>query len=195
MVVCEPKGHPRLPSRFYVASTETTFKQYKFVTKSLPAAARQDLGDDYPVNCVSWIEAKRFCELIGSALRLAAKEVRLPREVDWQYLAGREPPQPLSSFALYGESESTAPDRVKGKRKPDAAGIYDLRGNVCEWLDGSGPGANIGTSRESKVREHFTRGGSRDDDAADLEQRRSFAGEVFSGPLVGFRIIVVPAAK
>jgi Sulfatase-modifying factor enzyme 1 len=195
LVVCEPKDHPGLRSRLYVASTETTFKQYMFVMKKLPAAAEKDLGDDYPVNSVTWTEAKAFCERIGLGLGLLVKEVRLPRDAEWRCLAGSSPPQPLSSIALFGDSNSASPDKVKGKRKAYPPGIYDLRGNVREWIDGSGPGANLGKLSESRVLEHFARGGAREDEESDLEQSRSFAGGDLTAPFVGFRIVVVPAAK
>jgi len=188
LVVCDPNDHKGLESKLYVASTETTRAQYKIVMKEFPPAAKNADGPEFPATNVTWKDAEEFCRRIQSALGLDAKEVRLPSDSEWRCLAGRQPPEPLKSFAVYDEKEAMAPAKVKTTKLAYPPGIYDLWGNAREWLRGS----DHGELGESKYILYSVLGGSRRDSAEDLEKNLQFRGDK-KDDFLGFRIVVIPA--
>ena len=190
LVVCDPNEHKCLKSKLYVASTETTRAQYKFVMNTFPPDVENAEGPEFPATNVTWKDAETFCSRIQSALGFDAKEVRLLLDAEWRCLAGPRPPEPLKSFAVYNENEAKAPAQVKTKQAAYPAGIYDLWGNAREWLWSPGP-TDLG---ESKYFQHLAIGGSRQDSAENLENMLKVNGD-YRDDFVGFRIVVIPAQQ
>jgi len=100
------------------------------------------LGDasrkDRPINCVSWVGAKQYCEWAGK---------RLPSEAEWERALGGDP----RNLFMWGNSAPKC-DRIcakednvagcgsgipcpVGSKKGDISswGVYDMAGNVSEW--------------------------------------------------------------
>jgi formylglycine-generating enzyme required for sulfatase activity len=85
-----------------------------------------------PVVFVTWHAAQYFCEWAGG---------RLPSEAEWEYAAragrtsefpwGEELPSP--ERANYGASELGGTTPV-GSYPPNPLGLYDMAGNVWEWV-------------------------------------------------------------
>jgi formylglycine-generating enzyme required for sulfatase activity len=131
---------------FYMQTTEVTQGQWRRVMGGNPSHFGS-CGDDCPVENVSWNDVQDF---IGRLNRQEKTDkYRLPTEAQWEYAARAGTTtrfywgnQDDCSKANYGNS---APDlECKGKNpgktmrvgsfSPNAWGLYDMHGNVYEWV-------------------------------------------------------------
>jgi formylglycine-generating enzyme required for sulfatase activity len=137
----EKPHHPvKIEQPFYLQATPVTQGQWQRLTGDNPSYFK-DCGDDCPVEKVSWIDVQRFVEELN--LIEHTKDYRLPSEVEWEYScrAGSETEfffgsfaKRLGEFAWYSEN-SDAKTHPVGKKKPNAWGLYDMYGNVWEWVE------------------------------------------------------------
>ena len=98
------------------------------------------MGDDLPVEQVSWDGVREFIRKLNE--KEGTDKYRLPSEAEWEY-ACRAGTTTRYSF---GDSESKLGDYVwyddnagskahpVGKKKPNPYGLYDMHGNVWEWV-------------------------------------------------------------
>lgn len=139
-------------SNFKIDRYEVTYAQYdSCVQKGICSKAHYDDGKcyiwtdagikkaivpqkyrspDYPVVCVTWHQANRYCRYKGK---------RLPTEAEWEYaaLAGSQ-----NNFSWGNSIQSNSSMGVSGTNKspsktgcfpPNGWGICDMTGNVWEW--------------------------------------------------------------
>lgn len=136
----------------------------------------------YPAISMTHFAAVTYCKWLSAK---TGKFYRLPTEAEWEYAARAgtttaysfgDDPSLLSEYAWYFDNAEEQYAKV-GKKKPNAWGLYDMHGNVAEWvLDAYVDSYNKVGSRPfvPGVTEypHVARGGSWDDDP---EQLRSAA--------------------
>ena len=129
----EVPAHPVTLSKFDILETEVTEAQYDAVTGEDPSCDKGGGGGpNSPVECVTWSEAKSFCETTGG---------RLCTEAEWEFAArgGQttrfycgDDKACLAGIAWYDANSAGHKHDVKGKT-PNAYGLYDMLGNVWEW--------------------------------------------------------------
>jgi len=98
--------------------------------------------DEHPVVCVSWRDAKAFCEWLS---KKGARTFRLPTEAEWEYVARTGGADAWcfggTAAGTEGRANLAGPGDVYpytapvGRFAPDSWGIHDLIGNVWEWCE------------------------------------------------------------
>jgi len=132
----ERPAHEVCVGDFFLGKFPVTQRQWVGVLGKNPS---QYQGDDLPVENVSWNDAQAFIK----ALRLkTGRSWRLPSEAEWEYAAGggkRQKFPGTSREAELGEyawleSNSGLKTHPVGTRKPNGLGLYDMAGNVWQWV-------------------------------------------------------------
>jgi formylglycine-generating enzyme required for sulfatase activity len=201
----KPRHTVQITKAFEIGKTVVTQKQWQAVMGSEPSRYK---GDTLPVEQVSFQDAQAFLDKLNA--RNDGFLYRLPTEAEWEYaaragtadqfagaivadsLARRSPPD---DWAWYNV-ERTQPVATK---KPNAWGLYDMRGNVAEWVqdwydakyyakspmaDPTGPERNSGGGRG-------VRGGTFHDDGPWLTRvsLRTHFPEDYRHFDLGFRLV------
>lgn len=110
--------------------TEVTQALYSLIMGTNPS---RNIGDQNPVDSVSWTEAKQFCERLSWIM---GKSVRLPTENEFRQALGRLRYVVLEKHVWSAADSGDVAHQV-GTKEPFESGIYDLLGNVSEWLESS----------------------------------------------------------
>ena len=147
------ESHPRerpvtpvsISGPFYMGKHEVTQAQWKAVMGQEPAAHAPD-GQQFlnenceecPVDSVTWAQAQRFIAKL-TEIEDGKRSYRLPTEAEWEYAARAGTTEDLyaddlAQVAWYLENSDGETHPV-GRRLPNALGLYDMLGNVTEWVD------------------------------------------------------------
>jgi formylglycine-generating enzyme required for sulfatase activity len=131
---------------FYMGIYVVTQGQWKSVMGTEPWKGQPYVreGDNYPAIHVSWYDAQNFLT------RLGATDVQnsyyLPTEEEWEYAARAgttmkfsfgDDERDLRSYGWYRDNTQNGEDYAHpvGQKKPNQWGLYDMHGNVWEWMD------------------------------------------------------------
>lgn len=142
-----PQRTVRLTRGFYLSECEITQRQWEAVTGERPWRGRADEveeGADRPAVYISWEDAQAFIADLNAA---AGVEVyRLPTEAEWEYAgrAGTATPwsfgkaqKDLARYAWWADHGTLTGRLVAqpvGLKAPNPWGLYDMHGNVWEWV-------------------------------------------------------------
>ena len=119
-------------------------------------------GGNLPVEMVSYNDVESF---ISKLNKETGKKYRLPTEIEWEYAAclGMTLNKKLDDIAWI-ESNSGWESHPVGGKVPDALGLYDMIGNVNEWVadfyDGKNYSGDLVSPIDSSGRESIFRGGA-----------------------------------
>ena len=166
----------KLTEGFWIGQTEVTQSSYAKLTGGKDPSHFK--GPNLPVEQVSWNEARAFCTAAG---------MRLPWEREWEYAARAGTQQRfldsnlddhLNEVAWYDKNSGSKTHEVGTTKRPNAWGIYDMLGNVWEWVEdtnGAYPGGQVqGARGPTGAGNKVLRGGSWNYDPRSL--RVSFRG-------------------
>lgn len=129
---------------------------------------------DHPAIGMSWLNAVTFCKWLSQK---TGKNYRLPTEAEWEYACragtsnvwgATSDEDQLNEIAWWDENSDGTTHAV-ATREPNPWGLYDLSGNVREWVhDFYSPGAYAQIASDTPVedpkgpttgRVHVARGG------------------------------------
>lgn len=216
---------------FYLCTTETTFELFfdayyeetvqrdrgqvekkhgvDAITGPSPIYGDRTMGmgaGKHPAIAMTWHNAMTFCRWLSLK---TGKKYRLPTEAEWEYAtrAGTETayffgddPDQLADYAWFEGNSEPATNEV-AKKKPNPWGLYDMHGNVLEWVyDFYDPNAYAAASKNSpalnpkgpkKGKVHVARGGSWQSPADELR----CAARLFEEPFWRYMDPQVPKSK
>lgn len=152
--------------------------------------------DELPAVTMTQYSAKQFTKWLS---KLTGDEYRLPVEAEWEYACRGgtdtafhfgDDPDALEDYAWFYDNSDELPHPV-GEKKPNQYGLYDMHGNVMEWvIDGyTEDGYESLTSRDAPLaatdtlrwaegyEDRVVRGGSFQDDPEQLRAAAKVASE------------------
>ncbi len=153
----------------WIGKYEVTQGQWKKVLGSNPAF----FGDktDCPVESISWTSVQAFIKKLNE-MNKEKDAFRLPTEAEWEYacksggtgerFCGGDQ---IDRIAWHKENCDRTPHPV-GQKGPNRAGLYDMSGNVSEWVEDTyAPDAYKKHGKKNPVHtdsgtDRVTRGGS-----------------------------------
>jgi len=193
-------------SPFFMGQYEVTQEQWQVVMENNPSNFQ---GAQRPVEQVSWNDAVEFCQKLSQK---TGKSYRLPSEAEWEYAcrAGTTTPFHFGEtitldLVNYSGGDYVSPQWRLGCEQttdvgsffPNAFGLYDMHGNVCQWCSDSWNnnyrGAPTdGSSWETGHEFRVLRGGSWNRNAVHCRSAyRSGYGAGNHNSQIGFRVALV----
>ena len=142
----ETRHQVTLTNPFYMQATPVTQAQWQAVMGDNPSFFK---GENHPVENVSWHDAQAFIRKLNAR---GEGQYRLPTEAEWEYAcrAGTETPFGIGNGVDLDSTQANFDGNYpygKGKKalyreqttpvktfEPNAWGLYDMHGNVCEWV-------------------------------------------------------------
>ena len=133
----EKPAHQVTVSSFAIGQTEVTQALWQAVMNSNPSYFTDNLN--YPVELVSWVDCQIFIDRLNE---ITGRKFRLPTEAEWEFAAhGGNLSQNykysgsnnINEVAWYISNSSLKTHSV-ATMKPNELGLYDMSGNVWEWI-------------------------------------------------------------
>ena len=196
-----PQHKVQVPA-FFIGRYPVTNAQYELFLKKNPKAPKPEYWADrqfnqprQPVVGVSWEDARAYAGWAG---------LRLPSEAEWEYAC-----RAGARSRFYTGNEDANLDRAGwydnnakykihtvGEKEPNAFELYDMHGNVWEWVDDDwhdnyegAPTDGCAWVNDPRAANRVIRGGSWDDDARRCRSatRNNFA-PISRYTITGFRL-------
>ncbi len=204
-----PVHRVKIANTFYMGKYEVTQKQWREIMGNDPSYFK---GDNLPVEDVSWNDVHEFIKKLNK--KEGTNKYRLPSEAEWEYAAragtltgysfGNDDSK-LGDYAWHSGNSGDKTHEV-GQKKPNPWGLYDVDGNVKEWVEDSWHSNYNGAPTDGSAWEgdgsfHVVRGGGYDCYASGLAYGRCWSAIRSSGipdfrgapgfghGIIGFRLL------
>ena len=198
----QPVHKVTIKKPFYLGTYPVTQREWKAVMGNNPSHFK---GDDLPVENVSWYDVQEFIKKLSE--KEGGNKYRLPSEAEWEYACRSgtttsysfgDDESKLGDYAWYGDNSGRKTHNV-GQKKPNPWGMYDMHGNVWEWIQDKFHGYYKGAPSNGSAWDYgggsscVVRGGSWSDNASGCHSACRFS----SAPgdrrnFVGFRLLRSP---
>ena len=136
---CNPNEYPVRKvylDGFWIGRYPVTQKQWLRIFEENPSFFQRN--HDHPVEKVSWHEAREYIAELN--IRKGREVFRLPTEAEWEYAcrgngsvmnySGSMDPEEVAWY----RGNSGGSTRPVGSRMPNKLGLFDMSGNVFEWV-------------------------------------------------------------
>jgi len=122
---------------FYIGKFEVTQSAWIAVMGNNPS--RNKSGDNYPVERISWNDVQEFLSRLNA---LTGRNYRLPTLNEWQYAAGGGKKSQRFMYSgsnniddvAWFKGNSRGSTKQVGTKRANELGIYDMSGNVTEFI-------------------------------------------------------------
>ncbi len=183
---------------FYLGIYPVTQKEWKVVMGDNPSSFK---GDNLPVEDVSWNDVQDFIKKLNE--KEGANKYRLPTEAEWEYAARAgtttrysfgDSESELGDYAWYDGNSGSKTHEV-GQKKPNPWGLYDMYGNVWEWVQDIYHSSYSGAPTDGSAwggdgSRRVNRGGSWFNGAVGCRSApRGNDGPLVSSDNIGFRLV------
>ena len=142
-----PKTMVKIPGRgFWMGKYEVTQAQWEIVMGKNPSEFK---GLYNPVENVSWYDCQEFLKRLNElpSVKKSGFTFRLPTEEEWEYACrawakddyckladGTEITRKTLGEVAWFEDNADKQTHPVGQKEPNAFGLYDMHGNVREWI-------------------------------------------------------------
>ena len=155
-------------------------------------------GDNLPMENISWNQIQDFLTKINSMND--GFKYRLPTEAEWEYAARAGTTGPLIGDSLdaiaWYDQKGGPKTKAVGTKAPNAWGLYDMQGNVWQWVQDAYSGYKkneVSDPVNNKGDKRVLRGGSWDLTAIEMRVSNRFAiPPQFKNNSAGFRLVREP---
>lgn len=122
---------------FYLGNYPVTQKEWTEIMINNPSYFK---GDDLPVEHISWNDIQEFINKLNE--KEGVNNYRLPSEAEWEYAARAgtttqysfgDDESKLGDYAWFDDNSDGKTHSV-GQKQPNPWGLYDMNGNVWEWV-------------------------------------------------------------
>jgi formylglycine-generating enzyme required for sulfatase activity len=143
----KPVHTVKITKDFYMGIYPVTVGQYKKYIENKGGYFNHrynQRGDNAAITKVSWEDAQKFISWLNE--KEGCECYRLPTEAEWEYAARAgttteysfgDDSSLLENYAWYSDNKKGSYAHIVGKKKPNPWGLYDMHGNIWEWVQDS----------------------------------------------------------